>query len=171
MSNTPAVVLVEALLFVVNEPLTTPRLAELTGHNTTEIEAALKQLSTKLSGSGLLLTHHNHEYRLVTAPAAASVIRQYLQAETRSDLSRPALETLAIIAYRGPLTRTQLDEIRGVASDTMLRNLLSRGLITEQGVASEPGQPTLYSVSHTFLQHFGLGSLQDLPPLEETAEA
>ncbi len=168
MANSSTINVLEALLFVANEPLTAGRLAQLTEQDLAEVEPALMQLEAKLANSGLQLVCHNGEYRLVTAPAATEAVRRYLQAETRSDLSKPALETLAIIAYRGPLTRTRLDDIRGVASDTMLRNLLARGLITEQGTATEPGKPTLYAVSHTFLNHFGLASLKELPPLEET---
>ena len=71
------------------------------------------------------------------------------------------------MAYKGPLTKTAIEDIRGVASDTMIRNLLARGLIVEAGRSSEPGRPQLYAVSHTFLQHFGLTSSAELPPLPE----
>ncbi len=170
MSKPSLLAQIQALLFVANEPLSTSRLAELTGHKESEVRQALTKLTTHLTGSGLALTSLNDHYRLVTTPEADPVVRRYLEAGARSDLSKPALETLAIIAYRGPITRAALDEIRGVASEVMLRNLLQRGLISEQGSAAEPGKPTLYGVSHTFLQHFGLSSLTDLPQLQETTE-
>lgn len=160
----------EALLFVANDPLNLDRLADLTDTPKAEVTAGLAALAARLGG-GLQLMEHEGAYRLVTAPAAGAIVREYLEAETRTELSRPALETLAIIAYRGPITKTQLDELRGVSSDAMLRNLLQRGLVTEQTATKEPGRPVRYSVSHTFLEHFGLASLAELPPLDapETA--
>jgi segregation and condensation protein B len=152
----------EALLFVATEPLTANRLATATSADTQAVERALAELAGRLT-AGIRLSHLNGRYRLVTAPDTAGVVREYLQAEAKADLTRPALETLAIIAYRGPLTKSAIEHIRGVASDTMLRNLLSRGLIAEAGKSSEPGRPMHYTVSHAFLQHFGLASLADLP--------
>jgi segregation and condensation protein B len=160
----------EALLFVAHEPLSLERLAKLVSSDKTLVKQALKLLETRFQKSGLRLSHLDGAYRLVTAPEADDTVRRYLQAEARADLSRPALEALAIIAYRGPLTRTQLDEIRGVTSDTMIRNLLQRGLISEHGAANEPSKPMLYTVSHAFLQHFGLSSLGELPPLRPVEE-
>lgn len=164
--STPLSTLLEAVLFVANEPLTTARLAELTEVEQDAVSAALAELAAARAGSGLQLAEHAGAWRLVTAPAADLAVRRYLEAETRAELSKPALETLAIIAYRGPLTKARLDELRGVTSDAMVRNLLARGLITEAGHADEPGKPVLYGVSHTFLQHFGLSSLAELPALE-----
>jgi segregation and condensation protein B len=98
-----------------------------------------------------------------------SLVRRFLQEETNSELSKPALETLAIVAYRGPVTKSQIEAIRGVASETMLRNLLARGLILEAGKSQEPGRPIRYAISHSFLQHFGLTSAAELPPLPGAA--
>jgi len=162
----------QAVLFVATEPLGAERLSEAAGASPEDTAAALDELETALAGSGLRLSELNGQYRLVTAPEAAGTVRRFLREDANSDLSRPALETLAIVAYRGPLTKSAIEALRGVASDTMLRNLLSRGLITEAGKASEPGHPALYSISQTFLQHFGLTSLHDLPPIPEaTSEA
>jgi segregation and condensation protein B len=159
----------QAVLFVATEPLSTERLAEATGASAKDTLAALAQLEVQLASTGLRLGELDGKYRLITAPEAADTIRRFLREEANSDLSRPALETLAIVAYRGPLTKSAIEAVRGVASDTMLRNLLSRGLITEVGKSSEPGRPVLYSISQTFLQHFGLTSLRDLPPIPEVA--
>jgi segregation and condensation protein B len=156
----------EAILFVAPEPISAKRLAQATGAGTAELDQALNELDARLLG-GIRLSRLGGEYRLVTSPGVAGVIRQFLQAESKNELSRPALETLAIIAYRGPLPKSAIEHIRGVASDTMLRNLLARGLITEAGRSTEPGRPPLYAISHTFLQHFGLTSLSELPPVPE----
>jgi segregation and condensation protein B len=162
----------EAVLFVATEPLSLERLAAATHHPPAAIEQALTELAASLQGGIRLSQLHGH-YQLVSAPDAAALVRQFLQAEGKQDLSRPALETLAIVAYRGPLTKTAIETIRGVASDVMIRNLLARGLITESGRSSEPGRPLLYAISHEFLQHFGLTSTQDLPaiPPAEAKEA
>jgi segregation and condensation protein B len=158
---------VEAILFVATEPLTTARLEEAAGAGPADIEAALGELRQALDNTGLRLSELDGRYRLVTAPDTAAAVRRFLQEEGKSDLTRPALETLAIIAYRGPVTKGRIEQIRGVASETMLRNLLARGLINEAGKSSEPGRPVLYAISHVFLEHFGLTSAHDLPPVPE----
>jgi segregation and condensation protein B len=159
----------EAILFTAAEPLTAAQLAAALGGVPVEtVAAALAALSGRLSG-GIRLAEAAGTYRLVSAPEAAGAVRKFLEDTSRQELSRPALETLSIVAYKGPLTKLQVEEIRGVASDTMLRNLLARGLITEAGRSSEPGRPALYAVSHLFLQHFGLTSAGDLPPLPKDA--
>lgn len=159
--------LLEAVLFVASEPLSATQLAKATGADLPDIQQTLDQLQTHKT-NGIQLSHLDGRYRLVTAPETASVVQQFMQAEAKTELTRPALETLAIIAYRGPITKTDIEQIRGVASDTMLRNLTARGLITEAGKSSQPGRPLQYTVSHTFLQHFGLTSTSDLPPIPET---
>jgi segregation and condensation protein B len=161
----------EAILFVAAEPLSTQRLAAAVNQPPAAVDQALAELAVKLQG-GIRLSQLHGRHQLVSAPDAASLVRQFLQDESKIELSRPALETLAIVAYRGPLTKTAIETIRGVSSDVMVRNLLARGLITESGRSSEPGRPLLYTISHEFLQHFGLTSTQDLPaiPPAETKE-
>jgi segregation and condensation protein B len=161
----------QAVLFAAPAPVTLQQLAEATDVPAEAVTAALVQLDAALSDTGLRLNHHDRNYQLVTAPEAAADVRRLLQAEAGTDLTKPALETLAIVAYRGPLTKAAIEQIRGVSSDSMLRNLLARDLITEAGRSDEPGRPTLYAISHTFLQHFGLSSLAELPPIPETADA
>lgn len=156
----------EAILFVADAPVTVAQLAAATGHPTAAIEPALAELSEQLQG-GIRLSELGGRYRLVSAPGAAAVVRKFLQTEQGSDLSRAALETLAIVAYRGPLTKSHIEQLRGVASDATIRNLLGRGLITEAGKSPDPGRPMRYGVSHRFMQHFGLTSPRDLPPLPE----
>jgi segregation and condensation protein B len=158
----------EALLFTATEPLSIAQLAAAAGDvPAADVRAALEILEARLQ-AGIRLSAADGSYRLVTAPEAAKLVQNYLDDSQRQDLSRPAMETLAIVAYKGPLTKSQIEAIRGVSSEAMLRGLLGRGLITEAGRSSEPGRPQLYGVSHAFLQHFGLTSAKDLPPLPKT---
>jgi len=168
MPNPELAIIIEAILFTASEPLSLIQLAKLTSHPDSEVTAALSGIEQRLTG-GIRLSHTSGTYRLVTAPEASSAVRSFLEDSSRQDLSRPALETLAIVAYKGPLTKSAIEEIRGVASETMVRNLLARDLITQAGRSPEPGHPQLYAVSHTFLQHFGLTSAAQLPPLPEGA--
>jgi segregation and condensation protein B len=157
----------EALLFVAAEPVPVATLVEVTLHPDEDVRAALDELSNCLEPTALRLQNHRDAWQLVTAPDLAPLVTTYLQGEAKTELSRAAFETLAMVAYRGPVSRADIDELRGVSSDTMIRNLLQRGLIIEQGRADTPGRPVLYGVSHRFLQHVGLTSLTDLPPLNE----
>lgn len=159
----------EALLFISPEPISVQRLAKLTASSQAAVDTALATLRARLSG-GIRLAHANNTYQLVTAPEIASLVEAYETDSSRQDLSRAATETLAIVAYRGPITKSEIESIRGVASDTMLRGLLSRGLITDAGRSDTPGRPLRYAVSHLFLQHFGLTSTADLPALPSNPE-
>jgi segregation and condensation protein B len=107
---------------------------------------------------------------LTTAPAASGVIERFLGLELTSRLSQAATEVLAIVAYMQPVTRPQVDQIRGVNSDGALRSLLSKGLIEEVGRLETPGRPILYGTTPDFLQHFGLAKLEEMPPLAEDEE-
>ncbi len=156
--------LLEAILFAASEPLSATKLAKITGEPKNEVESSLEVLETRLT-HGIRLAKASDTYRLVTAPEAPNVLNQFLEDQSRQDLTKSALETLAIIAYRGPITKANIEHIRGVASEIMVRNLIARGLIEEAGHSSEPGRPAVFAVSHGFLQHFGLTSAKDLPPL------
>ena len=104
--------------------------------------------------------------QLTTAPEHADLVERFLGLEATTHLSRAALETLAIIAFQQPVTRPQIESIRGVNSDSMLKGLLSKGLIAETGRTDGPGRPILYSTTPEFLQHFGLASIRELPALD-----
>ena len=162
--------IIEAILFSASEPLSVTQLGHFAEVSEAEVSASLAVLSDRLTG-GIRLAEAHGTYRLVTAPLAAAAVRQFLEDTNRQELSRAALETLAIIAYKGPLTKTQIEAVRGVASESMIRNLLARGLITGAGHSPEPGRPLLYSVSHAFLQSFGLTSAAELPPLPDDSDA
>ncbi len=155
----------EALLFVADEAVPVARLAQVTGQDLTQVEAALLMLEERLQQRGLRLQRLRDRVRLVTAPEFGPLVARFLNLEATARLSRAALETLAIIAYRQPITRPQIEALRGVNSDGVVRSLLEKGLIEEVGRADTPGRPILYAVTEAFLQHFGLPSLEALPPL------
>lgn len=158
---------IEALLFVAPGPVSPAQLAAVLEVSSTEVEKGLQFLVNDLSLRGLRLQKHHGRYQLTSAPEAAELIEIFLGLEASSRLSQAALEALAIITYRQPATRPQVDSIRGVNSDGVMKNLLSKGLIQEIGRADGPGRPILYSTTTDFLRHFGLNSLDELPPLEE----
>jgi segregation and condensation protein B len=164
----------EALLFVAAAPVTVAQLAEALEQKPQDVEAALRNLEeTYRQGRGLSLQWHAGRVQLTTAAVLAAQVEKFLGLEATARLSRAALEALAIIAYRQPITRPGIDAIRGVNSDGVLKSLLSKGLVQEVGRSEGPGRPILYGITTDFLQHFGLSSLADLPPydkIEETEE-
>jgi segregation and condensation protein B len=160
----------EAMLFVTGEAATVQQLAAALDADSTVVETGLVHLEAILKSRGLRLLRHSGRVKLTTAPELANLVERFLGLEAVTHLSRAALETLAIIAYQQPTTRPQIDSIRGVNSDSMLRSLLNKGLIIESGRTEGPGRPILYSTAPEFLQHFGLGSISDLPPLSITTE-
>jgi segregation and condensation protein B len=167
----PTAIRLEAMLFVVAEPVATAQLAAALETTTTEVEQGLRALEESLATRGLRVQRYAGRVQLTTAPEFAALIERFLGLEATTRLSRAALETLSIIAYQQPVTRPQVDAIRGVNSDGMMKSLLSKGLIQETGRADGPGRPILYSATPEFLQHFGINSIQDLPPLELPTEA
>ena len=167
----PLSVQLEALLFVAAEPVGTAQLAAALDISGSVVERALNELEAQLSGRGLRLQRNAGRVQLTTAPQLADLIERFLGLEATTHLSRAALETLAIIAYQQPVTRPQIDSIRGVNSDSMMKSLLSKGLILESGRADGPGRPILYSTTPEFLQHFGLNSILEMPPLAKLEEA
>jgi segregation and condensation protein B len=167
-SDLPLSVQLEGLLFVTAEPVPLALLAEALDVNSTLVEAALGELETTLANRGLRLQRFSGRVQLTTAPHLAEAIERFLGLEATTRLSRAALETLAMIAYQQPITRPQIDSVRGVNSESMLKSLLNKGLIFESGRTEGPGRPILYSTTPEFLQHFGLSSITELPPLELT---
>jgi len=165
----PLSVKLEALLFVAAEPVAIAQLATALDVAVSVVERGLNELDASLSSRGLRLQRHAGRVQLTTAPELAELIERFLGLEATSHLSRAALETLAIIAYQQPVTRPQIDSIRGVNSDSMMKSLLNKGLILESGRADGPGRPILYSTTPEFLQHFGLNSILEMPPLAPLA--
>ncbi len=166
----PLSVKLEALLFVAAEPVATAQLAVALDVAPSVIERGLNELDAALSDRGLRLQRHAGRVQLTTAPQLAELIERFLGLEATTHLSRAALETLAIIAYQQPVTRPQIDSIRGVNSDSMMKSLLHKGLILETGRADGPGRPILYSTTPEFLQYFGLSSILEMPPLAKPDE-
>lgn len=162
--------LIEALLFASPQPLTIGELSRVLGLSPDELTSHITTLESQLATRGLRVLQHRDRLQLVTAPEAAPYIEAMLGLDVTLRLSRAALETLAIIAYAQPITRPQIEAIRGVNSDSPLRTLLAAGLIEELGRAEALGRPILYGTSFEFLQLFGLKSVEDLPPLTEDDE-
>jgi len=160
----------EALLFVAAEPVTPAQLAAALDVSPSVVERGLHELDASLTTRGLRLQRHTGRVQLTTAPQLAELIERFLGLEATTHLSRAALETLAIIAYQQPVTRPQIDSIRGVNSDSMMKSLLNKGLILESGRTDGPGRPILYSTTPEFLQHFGLNSILEMPPLAPLAK-
>jgi len=157
----------ESLLFVSDGPVEATQIARALELDADFVEALLRQLDDTYRSQqrGFRLMERNGRFQLVTAPAAAAILETFLNLDMTARLSAPALETLAVVAYRQPVTRAQVEAVRGVDCTGILRSLLQRGLIEEVDRLDAPGRPMLYGVTDLFMQHFGLTSLQDLPPL------
>ncbi len=156
----------EAILFVASGPLGVQELARVVEAPVGVVEEALEALAADLRGRGIRLQRQGGRLRLVTAPEVAPYVERYLGLKGRQRLSRAALETLAIIAYRQPITRAQIEAMRGVDCQHVLSSLKALGLIGEVGRASLPGRPLLYGTTMKFLEYFGLERPEDLPPLD-----
>ena len=162
-------VLLEALLFVAGEPAPVSRLAAALNVSVERVEQGLLQIGESLLTRGIRLQRQRDVVQLVSAPEAADVIESFLGLDLSTRLSRAALEALAIIAYRQPVTRPQVDAVRGVNSDGVMKTLLNRGLIEEVGRLEQAGRPILYGTTFSFLQYFGLSTVEELPPLQADA--
>jgi segregation and condensation protein B len=161
----------EAILFSSNRALRTRELQQATESGAKEVHAALDELQDALAGRGLMLQRQDDLVQLVTRPEVASYVRRALRPEVTGRLSPAAYETLAIVAYQQPVTKSRIEEIRGVNCDSVVANLELRNLVVEVGRGSGPGQPKLYGTTMRFLQVLGLASLSDLPPSGSEASA
>ncbi|MGI8575930.1 MAG: SMC-Scp complex subunit ScpB [Egibacteraceae bacterium] len=161
----------EAILLVVEEPVPARTLAEVLESPTDDVLATLRALRAEYveQERGFVLREAGGGWRLYTDPSAAAYVERFVTHGRSGRLSQAALETLAIVAYKQPVTRTAISEIRGVDADGAVRSLVSRGLVEEVGRESTPGQPLLYSVTPQCLEQLGLNSLDELPPLPEVA--
>jgi segregation and condensation protein B len=159
--------LIESLLLVADEPVPVSQLAAALDTRPQQVKTALLKLEESYHDRGLQLQQSSGGIQLTSHPLAAATIEHFLGLESQQRLSSASLETLAIVAYSQPVTRPQIDGVRGVNSDSVLKNLLFKGLIEEVGRSEGLGRPILYGTSSAFLQHFGLASLNELPPLEQ----
>lgn len=157
----------EAILLVISEPVDANTLAQVLEAPTDEVTATLHALRAEYvdDGRGFVLREAGGGWRLYTDPGAAAYVERFVAHGRSTRLSQAALETLAIVAYKQPVTRAQISEIRGVDADGAVRSLVGRGLITELGREPAPGQPLLYGTSPAFLERLGLTDLGELPVL------
>ncbi len=155
----------EALLFVAERPLSRREIAALAGVNRATVDALLGDLEVSLRDRGIRVLAAGDRVELATASEAGALIARYVGVDAVR-LSPASLETLAIVAYRQPVTRSAVERIRGVDSDYTLRSLLHRRLLLELGRSDGPGRPILYGTGFEFLERFGLTTLDDLPPLD-----
>ena len=160
----------EALLFVAERPLSRREIGQVCGIDRDAVDTLLGDLEVALRDRGVRLAASGELVELVTAPEAGPLIGRYVGGEG-ARVTPAAMEALAIVAYRQPVTRGVLERIRGVDSDYVIRSLLHRRLIVEQGRADTPGRPILYATSFEFMERFGLTSLDDLPPLDPEVAA
>jgi segregation and condensation protein B len=158
--------ILESLLFVADAPVPVSQLANAAECEARDIEAALESLAEGYANRGVRLQRKGNRVQLVSVPQAAPYIERFLGLSLSGKLSAAAVETLAIIAYKQPITRPQIEAIRGVSSDGVLRTLMSKGLIEEVGRLETVGHPVLFGTAFEFLQYFGLDSLDALPSLE-----
>ncbi|MBU0531452.1 SMC-Scp complex subunit ScpB [Patescibacteria group bacterium] len=158
---------IESILFVATRPLEPKQIGKMIDAKPAEVREALEELmkTCNTEGSGLHLIEQDGKYQMVTAPANAGAVESLVKEEVAGELSRPSLETLTIIAYRGPITKPEIEQIRGINCSMILRNLLMRGLILEEDDADRL-QP-IYKLSTDFIRHLGIHSVEELPKYDE----
>ena len=163
--------LLEAYLFVATEPIQPAEIGRLLGVEAVAVEEALEDVTNAYAhriNSGLHVVRIAGGYQMATRPAMAEGVARLLAAPgQKGRLSKPALETLAIIAYQQPVTQAEIEAVRGVNADAVLKTLAERRLVQETGRREVPGRPFLYGTTPDFLHYFGLHTLEDLPPLED----
>jgi segregation and condensation protein B len=157
----------EAILFLADEPLSSGVLSQAIEVGRREVERILRSMAAGYEdrGAGIVLREVAGGWRLMTHPACAPFVEQFILSSRHARLTKASLETLAIVAYKQPVTRHQVGSIRGVDSDGVLRVLTDRGLVEEVGRDDGPGRPILYGTTTAFLERLGLASLSDLPPV------
>lgn len=162
--------ILEGVLFVADEPVTVTQLAETLQAKPSVVRKAARALADEYRERGLRVQYEGERVQMVTAPEMAEYVERFLGLQFSGRLSMPALETLAIVAYQQPITHPEIESIRGVNCQGVLKNLMARGLIETLGRRETVGRPILYGTTFEFLQHFGLGNLEELPELEETEQ-
>lgn len=157
---------IESILFVAGRPVTLKELQSATSFSKDEIQAAISKLKEEWQDSGIIILEQNETYLMSTNPANSGVVKEFLNAELRERLTEAAIETLAIVIYKQPVTRAEIESIRGVNSQYTLRLLIMRGLI-ERVPSPKDARINLYRSTHEFLQHLGLKDIKELPDFEE----
>jgi segregation and condensation protein B len=160
--------ILEAILFVAEEPVTTEELAQVVEEPTSAVQGALEALGSDLADNrGIVLRNVGGGWRLYTAVEALPYLEKYATSDRARKLSSAAMETLSVVAYKQPVSRGQVTEIRGVDSDHALKTLERRELVREIGTAPGPGQAILYGTTELFLEKMGLSTISDLPALAD----
>lgn len=161
--------IMESILLLAEDPVPAGLLGEVLERPTAEVEAALEELAEvyRSDDRGFVLRRAGAGWRLYTDPDCAPWLERFVRKHSHARLTGASLEVLSIVAYRGPISRSQISDIRGVESDGVVKTLEARGLIEESGRDASPGAPTLFVVSETFLERMGLASVDELPPLAE----
>lgn len=159
---------IEAVLFAVGAPVTAERLSELTGETAEAVSAAADALCASLDAedSGIQLIRIENGYQLCTKPQNGELVKKALELKKAPPLSKATLEVLAIVAYNQPVTRSFIEQVRGIDSSYIVAGLVDKGLICERGQLDAPGRPTLFGTTDAFLRCFGLTSLSELPQTE-----
>lgn len=167
MTDPPEKMIVEAILLLADEPIAAQHIGEVLERPRADVESVLRDLADEYTatGRGFVLREVAGGWRLYTSPDCAPWLERFARRSSHARLTAATLEVLAVVAYRGPISRAQIAEIRGVDSDGVVRTLLGRGLIRESGRDEGPGAPALLSVTADFLERMGLRGLEDLPPL------
>ena len=164
---------VEALLFLSGDAVPLQTIADTVELDKATTKAILKSLREKYNSEmrGIRLTEFENSWQMCTAPDCFSYLRERYKAKSAPNLSQTLLETLAIIAYRQPITKAQIEEIRGVSAEPAVNKLIERGLVCEKGRMDGPGKPVLFGTTQEFLRYFGFQSVKDLPPLEKEQQS
>jgi segregation and condensation protein B len=158
----------ESILFVADEPVSTAQLADTLQVTRSFVKKAARSLADDYLARGLRVQFEGEKVQMVTAPETAPFVERFLGLQHSGTLSAPALETLAIVAYQQPITRPQIEDIRGVNCQGVLKNLVARGLIEAVDRLDTVGRPIVYGTTFEFLQYFGLANLGELPELEDS---
>ncbi len=158
---------IESVLFVAARPMNLKRLADACGASKEDVAAAIDELAAEYNkdGSGVRVLRNGTDVQMATSPETAKMVQEFLKDETTGELTKPSLETLTIIAYRGPITKAELEQIRGVNCSLILRNLLMRGLVEAQGEPYDPQTP--YRVTMDFLRFLGIAGVEELPEYDK----
>src|SRR5512143_2890043 len=161
--------IIEALLFASGEPLSLSAINKATSLSEQDIREIMRELISEYGdrNSGIIIAEIADRYEMATDPELAAWIRRMKNVHVSNKLSQPSIETLSIIAYKQPITKVEIDQLRGVNSDAAVKSLLDKRLIKIIGKKESPGRPFLYGTTREFLQYFGLKNLAELPPLSD----
>lgn len=162
--------ILEAILFVAGEPVAVADLAQALEVSEMEIMHAVEALERECERRGVTVHRYGDHLRMETRPEYAPYVERLLQPVQRQTLSQTAMETLAVIAYRQPVTKGEVEQVRGVKCDYSVQSLLHKGLIREAGRKEALGRPILYATTDRFLEHFGISDIRELPPLPDVQE-